>query len=85
MAYAICLYLVTIPLSSYYCAPPPGQSWVIISSKCVSLAAMSLVQAPLNMALDLYLLLAPLPVVAKMHLAPQKKVGTLAVFFTGIL
>ena len=85
MIFASCIYLATIPISSYYCTPPLGQPWTIISRSCINAAAISIAQASLNVTLDLYLVLAPIPIVARMNFAPKKKFGILAVFLTGIL
>ena len=87
LAFAFCLYWINIPISAYYCAPSGGKSWDLteIALKCEKSAILGLVQGPLNIVLDLFIFVLPIPVVIRLQMSYRRRMAVLSVFFTGIL
>lgn len=87
LVFAFCLYWVTIPIGAYYCAPSAGSSWTItgIAPRCNKVITLGLIQGPLNVVLDLFIFVLPIPVVMGLQMSFRKRIAVLAVFFTGIL
>ena len=46
---------------------------------------LSLVQGPLNVVLDLYVFVVPIPVVIRLQMSLRRRFAILSIFFTGIL
>ena len=87
LAITFCLYWVGIPLAAYYCAPSPGKAWSIQSmgDRCKTSSVLGVVQGPLNVILDLFIISLPVPVILGLKMSPPRKIAILAVFLTGIL
>ena len=87
IAFAFCLYWVSIPIEAYYCAPSAGKGWTLseIGPKCWSAVILGLVQGPLNVLLDVFLFVLPIPVVIGLQMSFRRRMAVLAVFFTGLL
>ena len=88
LIFTFCLYSVNIPFEAYYCAPSPSGSWgdmFSIGPKCYHSIILGLVQGSLSVALDLFLLILPMPVVMTLQMSSKKRVGALAVLMTGVL
>ena len=87
LAFTFCLYWVGIPIIAYYCAPDPGKEWSIISMglKCKKSVPLGVVQGSLNIVLDLFIIILPVPVVLGLQMSLRKRIAVLAVFLTGIL
>ena len=75
LVFAFCLYWISIPLMAYYCP----RLW------CHNMWILSLVQGPLNVALDLFILILPIPVVMRLQMSLPRRFAVLSVFLTGIL
>ena len=76
LVFAFCLYWISIPLMAYYCPRLQCQSSMVI---------LSLVQGPLNVVLDLYIFVVPIPVVMRLQMSLRRRFAVLSVFFTGIM
>ena len=88
LAFTFCLYWINIPFDSYYCTPSPGGSWddrFVLGTKCQKTIILGLVQGSLSVALDVFILILPVPVVMTLKLSSKKRVGALAVLMTGVL
>ncbi|MCJ1295864.1 hypothetical protein MMC34_007428 [Xylographa carneopallida] len=87
LAADFCVYLSAIPLLSYFCTPPIGQSWgsLDVFTKCKELVVYAVVQGSCNISLDLYIFLLPWPTIFGLHLPMKRKLGILAIFATGFL
>ena len=87
LAFAVPLYSVNIPIEAYYCAPSAGKGWTVseIGPKCWNSIVLGLVQGPLNVVLDLFLFVLPIPVVMGLQMSLGRRMAVLAVFFTGLL
>ena len=86
IAFAFCLYWINVPVNTYYCTPRPGHSWGLSADdKCAKTIVLAPIQGSLDVALDVFILAAPISVIAKLKMSRRKKLGVLAVFMTGIL
>ncbi|KAK4197157.1 hypothetical protein QBC40DRAFT_286089 [Triangularia verruculosa] len=80
-------YWMTVPLCFYYCMPHPntGEQWdLTILAKCNALATPGLVQAGMNVAVDIAVFCLPLPVVFKLQMPLGKKLSVAGIFATGL-
>jgi hypothetical protein len=63
-----------------------GRGWDLnLLSYCNHLATPGLVQAGMNIAVDVAIIILPLPVIYKLHMPLEKKIGLAVVFATGLL
>ena len=87
LAFTFCLYWINIPINTYYCTPSSGKSWDTedLGVKCAKSFMLGLVQGSLSVALDLFILILPIPVVMTLQMPRKRRVGVLAVFMTGAL
>ena len=87
LAFAFCLYFVNIPVEIYYCAPSAGKGWTLseIAPKCPKTLYLAIIQGPLNVLIDLFIFVLPIPVVMGLQMSSKKRIAVLAVFFTGLL
>ncbi|KAK3689097.1 hypothetical protein B0T22DRAFT_377891 [Podospora appendiculata] len=82
------IYFPSIPLSAIFEAPRVGQSWedfLLEQSTLTGTAPLiywGIVQGSLSVAIDLYIFILPLPILAKLRLHRRKKIRLLAVFGT---
>ncbi|KAK3317337.1 hypothetical protein B0T19DRAFT_405038 [Cercophora scortea] len=85
------IYFPSIPLSAIFEAPRVGQSWeefLLEQSKLTGTAPLiywGIVQGSLSVAIDLYIFILPLPILARLRLHRRKKIRLLAVFGTAAI
>ncbi|KAI0897576.1 hypothetical protein F4806DRAFT_462742, partial [Annulohypoxylon nitens] len=79
--------LVYITIVSYYCEPLPSEGWHSLEAftRCTEVFSWTIIQGSLNVFLDLYILILPLPVIIGLSIPKRAKLGILAVFLTGFL
>lgn len=81
--YNFCLYVVSLVLQSYNCAPRPGQPWGFDNViTCGKNAIFSPIRGILNVAIDVYIFALPIPLIARLHMSNAKRFGLLGIFFT---
>ena len=87
MIFTIPLYWTQLFLESYYCTPRPGHTWgdLSIGQTCGHNIIWGVVQGTLNVVLDIYMLVLPIPAVLSLQLSKAKKMGILTVFGTALL
>lgn len=87
IAAAFGTYITSIPLLSYFCTPPPGGDWgsLDVFAKCKKLLNWAMIQGSLDIALNVYIFVLPLPVVLGLHMERKKMLGVLIIFLTGLL
>lgn len=82
-------YAISFALILSFCSPGPGQNLVqtfAASPHCVVDARiLGIIQASFNVVSDVYLLGTPLPIISKLQLSRQKKIGVTAIFMTASL
>jgi len=81
------LYLATSITFGALCLPRGSETWAaaLYSARCKSTTNMTYIQGIFNVVSDFYILFIPIPVVLKLHLPMQKKIGVVAIFMTGLL
>ena len=84
--YILGLYLVNVIIAPYFCATEPGKPWgPEVIMKCGRMSIWATIQGPMNVFIDLYILIIPIPVVMGLHLSTKKKTGLLSIFLTAAL
>lgn len=78
--------LTTLAIAVYLCAPHAGKDWdaEVLGSCSRHIALYYVISGAVNMALDIFMLILPIPVVLQLQLPLKKKVGVLAIFMTGL-
>lgn len=81
------IYFPSVPLAAIFSAPRAGHGWdeLSIHGAPEKMTYWVTVQAVLTTALDIYILVLPLPILRKLHLPLGKKLQLGAVFATAIL
>lgn len=81
------IYLVNIPLLPVFCAPLLENSWDTpgVLAKCRRLIPYTLVYGVGNIFLDLYIMLLPMPMIWRLQLPFEKKLGISVLFTTGAM
>lgn len=81
------IYFPSLPLSSYYLTPRPGQTWedLLTNGAPQHLVYWGVVQGSLSIALDIYILILPIPVLSRLHLPFRKKLQLVALFATAVM
>lgn len=77
-------YWSTIPTAAVQCSPQGG-IWVTRAECGTSMTLLGVVMGAFGVAIDILLIILPLPVLYKLNLPNKKKVGLTVVFLTGIL
>ncbi|SPQ25481.1 83dd3967-f09c-4e34-9f2f-361f8138342f [Thermothielavioides terrestris] len=77
----------TIPSTAIFSAPHLGESWddLLFDGGAQRSLYWGVVQATLNMTLDLYLFGLSLPVISALNLSPRRRVQILVVFMTAFM
>lgn len=71
-------------VSAVMCGPKVGHPWEFtVAAKCVRISIIAVILGIVNSALDLFLLILPIPVILPMQLSVRKKIGILAIFMVG--
>lgn len=87
VTFAFVLYIVVmVSVMGTLCTPRVGRAWdfaVLLS--CRKALLFSVVQAVSNLALDLFILVLPIPAIVQLQLPMNKKIGVFAIFMTGLL
>ena len=88
LLFAFCLYWGNMAILSYYCTPGPGKKWdmqELGGSREEVPKILAPVTGALNLLLDLFIFILPIPVIMGLQMNAQKKVAVLTVFLTGFL
>jgi hypothetical protein len=80
-------YVTNVILETIFCIPRPGDGgWNFNTMvRCGTFEIYGPIQGVLNIALDLYILIIPIPIIAGLKMSPNKKAGLFGIFFTAIL
>ena len=86
MGFMFALYFSYIAVNASLCAPRPGQSWLFpgVLQKCLRQETYLIIQGGCNVAIDVLILVLPVPVIMKLRMKKSRKIGILAVFGTGL-
>jgi hypothetical protein len=81
-------YFITFVLTLVWCAPPPGGDPILYGAKpsCqTDVHRMTVVQSGFNIGSDIYLLMIPIPLVARLKMNRARKFRASIVFVFGLL
>lgn len=86
----VLMYIISIAVLSYYSCPHIGKTWddvvlEAILNPDIFAFKWGVGQAAVGAALDIYIFILPLPIIAKLNLSTRKKIQIMAVFFTAVL
>lgn len=86
IAFCFAVYLASLAVAVYYCAPHPGKAWdLLVLSSCPRIGCYNVILGVANLALDIFMIGLPIPVILRLQLPLKKKIGVLAIFMTGLL
>lgn len=86
IAFCFAVYFANVAVAVRYCAPHIGQGWNLwVIYSCSRIGFYNIISGAANMALDIFMLGLPIPVILRLQLPCKKKVGVLAIFMTGLL
>ena len=79
--------LTTVIVAGALCAPRKGEAFdgMKFAQRCGHSQIWATVQGALNVVLDFYILYLPIPVVWKLQLERNRKIGVLGIFATGLM
>lgn len=86
VAFSFVSYFSNMTVVGILCAPKVGDPWDWTTvAKCYRVSASGFVLGIVNMALDIYLLILPIPVILPLQLSIKKKIGVLGISMVGLL
>lgn len=86
IAFCFAIYFANVAVAVIYCAPHIGRDWNLwVLYSCSRIGFYHIISGAANMALDIFMLGLPIPVILRLQLPWKKKVGVLAIFMTGLL
>lgn len=87
IVWATLISLVTVVIATALCSPRKGEAFnnIMVAQRCHHLQSWAVAQGALNVLLDFYILYLPIPVVWKLQLGRNRRVGVLGVFMTGLM
>jgi hypothetical protein len=80
-------YLPNIGVSSYFCAAHPGEAWDYnVGIRCGNKDALKwlIASAALSLALDLYILVLPIPQIIGLNMSLRRRLGVSVIFFAAL-
>lgn len=81
------IYFPSIPLAAIFSAPRAGHDWgeLLTNGMTAKMTYWTIAQSALTTALDIYILVLPLPILQRLHLPLGRRLQLGAVFATAIL
>ncbi|KAI9792568.1 MAG: hypothetical protein M1816_002088 [Peltula sp. TS41687] len=76
-----------VPVYVALCTPRAGESWdlALLQGRCGHSATHTLVAGTLGTAIDIYILILPLPIIFGLNLPFKRRVGLALIFLVGII
>ncbi len=86
IVFTFLFYWSNVVIAAVYCLPRNGAPWNDTAfARCSSPVASAIVNGVFGVVADLVLFILPFPVLHKLHLGRQKKIGLCIVFSVGFL
>ncbi|MCJ1430187.1 hypothetical protein MMC29_008103 [Sticta canariensis] len=86
IAFSFIIYFSNMTIVGVLCAPQVGHHWDWMTVvKCSRSPVFGFALGIQNLALDIYLVILPIPVILSLQLSAKKKIGVLAIFMVGLL
>lgn len=86
IACCFAVYTMSLAVDVYFCAPHAGKKWnLLVPFSCTKAGGFSIAAGAANLALDVFMLALPIPVILQLQLPFKRKMVVLAMFMTGLL
>ncbi len=87
IVWASLISFTTVIVATALCSPRRGEAFnnMAVIQRCGHQQTWAVVQGALNVLLDFYILYLPIPVVWKLQLGKNRKIGVLGIFMTGLM
>lgn len=86
IAFSFIIYFSNMTIIAVLCAPQVGHHWDWMTAvKCSRSSVSGFALGVEHLALDMYLLILPIPIILPLQLSVKKKIGVLAIFMVGLL
>ena len=87
MGISSCFYLAMFTAELVLCVPRQQESWTskTYRKRCTREEALSDVHGVFDLVSDLYIFILPLPVLCRLQMSLNKKIGVTATFLTGLM
>lgn len=81
------ILIATVVVVLVLCVPRSGEAFssLQVVERCTHQDIWAVIQGPLNVLLDFYILYIPIPILWKLKLGQRKKIGVIAIFMTGFM
>lgn len=87
LVWATLISVVTIIVAGALCAPRHGESFgdMTVTERCTHESTWAVVQGASNVVLDFFIIYLPIPMLWKLNMGLQRKIGVMAIFLTGFV
>ncbi|KAI1178646.1 hypothetical protein F4777DRAFT_81336 [Nemania sp. FL0916] len=80
------VFLITATFSNVFFCTPPAKQWLLtVPGHCNDATAIYVVLSSIDLGMDIIVILLPMPILWRLHLATAKKISLTIVFGLGIL
>ena len=87
IAWATLISVISIIVASVLCAPRHGEGFadLTVAERCVHETTWAVVQGASDVVLDFFIIYLPIPMLWKLNMELQRKIGVMAIFLTGFV
>ena len=87
IAWATLISLVSIIVASVLCVPRHGEAFgdSTVAERCTHESTWAVVQGASDVVLDFFIVCLPIPMLWKLNMGLQRKIGIMAIFLTGFV
>lgn len=87
IVWATLISLVTIIVAGALCTPRHGESFgdLTVAERCTLETTWAVVQGASDVVLDFFIIYLPIPMLWKLNMGLQRKIGVMAIFLTGFV
>lgn len=84
--WTVATYAPAVITASWYCAPHVGEKWdLTVALRCRDFDVWQIVSSGMAIALDVFILGLPMPLLGRLQLSKGKKIGIAGMFSTASL
>ncbi|KAL8678562.1 MAG: hypothetical protein Q9186_005107 [Xanthomendoza sp. 1 TL-2023] len=87
LVWATLIFCTSLVVAFVLCVPRPGEAFssLQVVQRCTHQEIWAVVQGPLNVLLDFYILYIPIPIIWNLKMGQRRKFGVIAIFMTGFI
>ncbi|KAL8691616.1 MAG: hypothetical protein Q9224_004137 [Gallowayella concinna] len=87
LVWATLIFCTSLIVAFVLCVPRPGEAFssLQVVQRCTHQEIWAVVQGPLNVLLDFYILYIPIPIIWNLKMGQRRKFGVIAIFMTGFI